>query len=87
MRNQASNTLNIMPNISDHIWNNMIFIKYARKLNLNTVYYEYLDKFKTSIKGLENYYPIEIYMKNMEEFKFIRKVNKNSSKNTEIYNC
>ena len=62
----------------------MIFIKYARKLNLNTVYYEYLDKFKTSIKGLENYYPIEIYMKNMEEFKFIRKVNKNYSEGLKL---
>jgi len=68
---------NIMPNISDHIWNNMIFIRYARKLNLTNVYHEYNSKFNSSISEIENLYPIEIYMKNIENFKFIRKVTKN----------
>lgn len=73
-----------MPNISDHIWNNMIFIKYARKLNLTTVYYDYLAKFNSSISELENFYPIEIFMKNMEHFKFIRKVSKNYAEGLKI---
>jgi len=77
MRLQIMNMKNIMPNISDHIWNNMIFIKYARKLNLINVYHEYNAKFNSSINDLENLYPIEIFMKNMENFKFIRKVTKN----------
>jgi hypothetical protein len=51
----------------------MIFIRYSRKLNLTNVYHDYSNKFSTSIKDLENFYPIEIYLKNMEHFKFIKK--------------
>lgn len=72
------------PNISDHIWNNMIFLKYARKLGLYDVYMEYNEKFNKSIDKLEVYYPIELFIKNMEHFKFIRKINQNYTKGLEI---
>jgi hypothetical protein len=75
---------NFFPNISDHIWNNMIFLKYARKLQLLDVYIEYNEKFNKSIAGYESNYPIELYMKNMEHFKFIRKINQNYQKGIEI---
>jgi hypothetical protein len=42
----------------------MIFLKYARKLNLPDVYMDYNEKFNKEISGFENIYPIEFYMKN-----------------------
>jgi hypothetical protein len=65
---------NSVSNISDHIWNNMIFIKFARKLKLKSVYFEYLDKFEKAISqnNYKELYPVEIYNKNMEHFKFLR---------------
>ena len=65
-----------MPQVSDHIWNNFIFIKYARKLKLYDVYHEKLDLFDKNITNLETYYPTEIYMKNLEILKYIKKVSK-----------
>lgn len=73
MRFTFPNINSILPNISDHIWNNYIFIRYARKLNLTNVFQEYSAKFNTSIKDHENSYPIEVYLKNMEQMKYIRK--------------
>jgi len=66
----------IMPQVSDHIWNNFIMIKYARKLKLNDVYYEKLELFDKNIHGIEILYPTEIFMKNIEVLKYIKKVSR-----------
>jgi len=74
-----------LPNISDHLWNYMIFIKYARKLKLYDVYEEYNDKFN-ALKSSELNYPFEFYMKNMENFKFIRRVSHTYEQGFEMIN-
>jgi hypothetical protein len=80
----STQSQNFFPNISDHIWNNMIFLKYARKLKLLDVYMEYNDKFNRDICGNENLYPIELYLKNIDHFKIFRKDRKNYAKGFEI---
>lgn len=82
--NSSQLLINAYPNVSDHIWNNMMCIKYARKLNLMDVYNEQLDIFNKSIIGLESSYSVELYNKNLEHFKFIRNNRKDFAKGLEL---
>ena len=84
--NQSNQAETNFPNISDHLWNNVIYLKYARKLRLNSVYSEYHAKFSLISKGLESYYPVEIFKKNMEDFKFIKHISKNYEHGVKIAN-
>jgi hypothetical protein len=79
-RNSSQIANNSVSNISDHIWNNMIFLKFARKLKLKNVYFEYLEKFDKAISqnNFKDQYPVEIYSKNMEHFKFLRQFESNN---------
>jgi hypothetical protein len=75
---------NFFPNISDHIWNNLMFIRHARKLKLDEVYVEYSEKFTKDIQGQENMYPIENYLRNIEHLKIFRGYKKNYEKGYQI---
>ena len=90
MNNSQSNIIGNaemnFPNISDHLWNNIIFLKYSRKLNLSETYKDFSKKFSEISSGLESLYPVEIYMKNMEDFKYIRNISKNYDIGIQIAN-
>ena len=75
---------NIYPNISDKIWNDMMFIKYARKLKLYEVYFKYLEKYEFENKGTIDLFPYVDYLKNIEELKYIRKISLNYKNGIEL---
>ena len=60
------------PNITDKVWTDMIFMKYARKLNLIETFYDKLKVFEKENSNNLKIYPYEIYCKNIEYIKFIR---------------
>ena len=80
-RNYLFNTLkgllhnqedNIEPNFIDKVWNDMIYLKYSRKLNLTETFYEKLKLFEQENRNKILIYPYEIYCKNIEYIKFLR---------------
>ena len=75
---------NIYPNISDKIWNDMMFIKYARKLKLYEVYFNYLEKYEVENKDTKDLFPYVNYLKNIEELKYIRKISYNYQNGIEL---
>lgn len=75
---------NIYPNISDKIWNDMMFIKYARKLKLYEVYFNYLEKYEHENKDTKDLFPYVNYLKNIEELKYIRKISYNYHNGIEL---
>ena len=82
--NEDANTIYL--NISDKIWNYLMFIKYARKLKLYEVFYENVDIFNDEINSVKNVFPYVNYQKNLEELKFIRQITHNYSKGIELVN-
>ena len=60
------------PNFTDKVWNDMIYLKYARKLNLIETFYEKLKLFEQENKSKISIYPYEIYCKDIEYIKFLR---------------
>ena len=60
------------PNYTDKVWSDMIFMKYARKLNLTEAFYEKLKLFEAENKNNISIYPYEIYCKDIEYIKFLR---------------
>ena len=56
----------------DKAWNDMIYIKYLRKLNLTEKFYEKLKLFDEEYKNKNGIFPYEIYCKDKEYLKFIR---------------
>ena len=64
---------NVFPNFSDKIWNDMIFMKYARKLNLIETFYDKKKIFEEEHKDMIKVYPYEMYLKDMECIKLIKK--------------
>ena len=74
------------PNLSDQLWNYTVFLKFARKLNLKDVYVEYNNVFVKQSSGFEHIYPVECYLKNIEDFKFIKNVTKNYNTGLNLVN-
>ena len=64
--------LKLLPFCSDKVWNDMIFMKYARKLNLIETFYEKKKIFEEENNNLIKVYPYEIYLKDIECIKLIR---------------
>lgn len=69
----------VLSNFSDHVWNNYICLRYARKLKLTNVYKDYNSKFLKNVEGVENIYQIELHLKTIEDFKYIKYISKNYS--------
>ena len=67
------NNLKFMPFFSDKIWNDMIYMKYARKLNLIETFYEKQKLFEEENKDTIKIYPYENYLKDIECLKLIKK--------------
>ena len=61
-----------LPFFSDKVWNDMIFMKYARKLNLIETFYEKEKIFNEDNKDMIKIYPYEMYLKDIECIKLIR---------------
>ena len=59
-------------NFVDKVWNDMTYIKYARKLNLTETFYEKIKLFEQENRNKIGIYPYEIYCKDIEYIKFIR---------------
>ena len=70
--------------VSDKIWNLLMFIKYARKLELHEVFFENLQKFDNEFQNLHNILPHINFLKHMEEMKYIKKVSFNFEKGIEL---
>ena len=70
--NVVGNPQDWLPFFSDKVWNDMIFMKYARKLNLVETFYEKKKTFEEEHKDMLKVYPYEIYLKDIECIKFIR---------------
>ena len=64
--------MKLLPYFSDKVWNDMIFMKYARKLNLIETFYEKKKIFEEENNTLIKVYPYEIYLKDIECIKLIR---------------
>ena len=62
-----------MPSFSDKAWNDMIFMKYARKLNLIETFFDKKKIFEEENQDMIKIYPYEIYLKDIECIKLIRK--------------
>ena len=60
------------PNYTDKIWNDMVYMKYSRKLNLVETFYDKLKIFEKENDKYISIYPYEIYCKDIEYIKFIR---------------
>ena len=62
-------------NFNDKIWTDVYFMKYARKLNLVETFYTKLKIFENEYNDNNSImtYPYEIYCKDIEYIKFIRK--------------
>ena len=60
-------------NYVDKVWTDMTYIKFARKLNLIETFYEKLKLFEQENRNKISIYPYEIYCKDIEYLKFIRK--------------
>ena len=71
---------NLYPNVNDKIWNDMMFIKYARKLNLKEVFFKYLFIFNEEHKEAKITSPFVNYLKNLEELKYIKQHSYNFEK-------
>jgi hypothetical protein len=63
---------NLLPSFSDKVWNDMIFMKYARKLNLIETFYEKEKIFEEENKDLIKVFPYEVYLKDVECIKIIK---------------
>ena len=74
--NGAANDISIiknLPSFSDKAWNDMIFMKYARKLNLIETFFDKKKIFEEENQDMIKIYPYEIYLKDIECIKLIRK--------------
>ena len=64
--------LKFLPFFSDKVWNDMIFMRYSRKLNLIETFYEKKKAFELENKDMLKVYPYEMYLKDIECIKLIR---------------
>ena len=71
--NTNSNNNFYIPNYIDKTWTDMIILKYLRKLNLTETFYEKLKIFEEEYRNKIEIFPYEIYCKDIEYIKFIKK--------------
>ena len=72
INNNVNENIKYLPNYSDKVWNDMIYMKYARKLGLIETFYKKKNLFEEENKDMIKMYPYEIYLKEIECIKFIR---------------
>ena len=70
--NKKNDTNAYMPHYTDKVWTDMIFMKYARKLNLIETFYKKKNIFEKENNNLLRIYPYEMYLKDLECIKLIR---------------
>ena len=76
----------LLPFYSDKVWNDMIFMRYSRKLNLIETFYEKKNAFEEENKDMIKIYPYEMYLKDIECIKLIRNNTFNYDKGINLCN-